>query len=248
MHGALAGLAGGAALAVVLLALGEGSIAKAVALEQQRSGPASDAMFGRGAQQAGGVLASVLFGTAMGAIFAVAYTCLRPRLATMDEWRAAVDLAAISFLTVFLVPFLKYPANPPAVGDPATIGRRTLLWLVVLAWSVVATWAAWRAARWARQRSVPEHVRLPLVALLYAAVVAAGLTLLPGNPDVVNAPATLIWRFRLASLTGALSMWAVMGIVFGWLRLADARRQVAGAEAPPPELRSSEPLTGVVGP
>jgi predicted cobalt transporter CbtA len=120
-------------------------------------------------------------------------------------------------VTVFLVPFLKYPANPPATGDPGTIGRRTALWVVMLAWSVVATWAAWRAAGWLRARHVPEHRRVPVVVSLYCAVVVAGFVLLPGSPDVVTLPATLVWHFRLASVAGAAVFWAVLGTVFGWL-------------------------------
>ena len=41
--------------------------------------------------------------------------------------------------------------------------------------------------------------------------------------DKIGAPATLVWRFRLASLGGAASYWAVLGLVFGWLALRTAR-------------------------
>jgi len=30
-------------------------------------------------------------------------------------------LAAIMWLTIYIIPFLKYPANPPTVGDPETV-------------------------------------------------------------------------------------------------------------------------------
>jgi predicted cobalt transporter CbtA len=219
--GALAGLAGGAVLALVLLAAGEGAINRAITLEQ-RAHPATagDEMFGRGAQQAGGALASVLYGLALGAILAVAFVALRRLLATRSEWRAAVQLAAVGFVTVNLVPFLKYPGNPPGVGDPATIGRRTALYLLMLAWSALATVAAWRLARTLHRRGVPEHLRLPAVVAMHVAVVVVGLAALPGSPDRLTVPATLLWRFRLASLAGTVTFWAVTGTVFGWLRLA----------------------------
>jgi hypothetical protein len=229
IHGVLAGLAGGAAFSLVLLFLGEGPIGDAIALEHQRPGAHdhADAIFGRGAQQAGGALGGVVFGVALGAIFAVAFALLRRRLRAADDWRAAVSLAGIGFVTLYLVPFLKYPANPPAVGDPDTIGQRTVLWLLVLAWSAVATWAGWRAAQVLRQRRVPDHLRFPAVVGLYAAIVACGLALLPASPDEVAVPATLLWRFRLASLAGAAACWTVLGVAFGWLQLAAQRREAA---------------------
>jgi cytochrome bd-type quinol oxidase subunit 2 len=131
--GVLAGLAGGAALALVLLAAGERTISRAIELEQRAQGHAGgDEVFSRGVQQVGGVLAALVWGLALGAIFAVAYVALRRRLETASDWRAAVTLAAVGFATLTLVPFLKYPANPPAVGDPDTVGRRTALFLLML--------------------------------------------------------------------------------------------------------------------
>jgi len=41
-------------------------------------------------------------------------------------------LALAAFITIALVPMLKYPANPPAVGNPDTIGPRTGLYLSML--------------------------------------------------------------------------------------------------------------------
>jgi len=214
-HGALAGLAGGTGMAVVLAVAGAGPMGRAVALEAG----AGDEIFGRGAQHVGGAVGAVVFGVVAGTVFALAYSLVRHRLATSDDWRAAMSLAATAFATVFLVPFLRYPANPPGVGHPDTVGRRTALYLLALGWSVVATWAAWRAGRALRTRSAPDHVRLPAVAVTYAALAGVGLVALPPNPDPVAVPATLLWQFRLATVGGALALWAVVGTVFGWLRV-----------------------------
>ncbi len=223
--GALAGLAGGAALALVLLAAGERTISRAIELEQRaQEGGGHDEMFSRGVQQVGGVLAALIWGVALGAIFAVAYVALRRRLDTASDWRASVSLAAVGFATFTLVPFLKYPANPPGVGDSDTVGRRTALFLLMLAWSLLSTGAAWRAARVLARREVPEHLRFPLVSLLYVGLVAVGLAALPGSPGEVGVPATLVWRFRLASLAGSAAFWAVCGVTFGWLRVAATTR------------------------
>src|SRR5215210_2158764 len=148
---------------------------------------------------------------------------------TRSDWRAALTLAAVGFATLILVPFLKYPPNPPGVGEPGSVGRRTALFLVMLAWSLLSTAAAWRAARVLGRRRVEEHVRVPLVALLYVGLVALGLAALPGSPDPVTVPATLVWRFRVASLAGTSAFWAVCGTVFGWLRVAAATSGERGA-------------------
>ena len=223
--GALAGLAGGAALALVLLAVGEDAINRAIALEHAAGGGAShDEVFSRGVQQAGGVLASLVWGLALGLVFAVVFVAVRRRLATASDWRASAGMAALAFVTLILVPFLKYPPNPPGVGDPDSIGRRTLLWLLMVAWSVVATGAAWSLGRRLVSRAVPEHLRVPAAVGLHLLVVAVGLAALPGTDDAVDLPATLVWRFRLASLSGTAAFWAVFGVVFGWLRLSAAGR------------------------
>jgi predicted cobalt transporter CbtA len=214
-QGVLAGVAGGAALAVVLRLIGEGPIGRAVALE----GRGGDEMFSRGTQQVGGMVAAVLYGAALGAVFTVAYAAVRHRLRATDDWRAAVALAAAGFAGVFLLPFLKYPANPPAVGDPDTIGKRTALYLLAVAWSLVATWGGWRAWRALMARGVPVPKAVPATLAVWVGLAVIGLVALPSSPDPVDAPATLIWQFRLASVAGAATFWSVMGLVFGWLRV-----------------------------
>ncbi|HEX2041089.1 MAG TPA: CbtA family protein [Acidimicrobiales bacterium] len=229
--GALAGLAGGAALAVVLVLLGEESIGRAIALEQGDGGE----MFSRGTQTAGGVLAALVWGAALGVVFAFVFPVARRRLATASDWRAAVGLAVLGFLTVNLVPFLKYTPNPPGVGDPDTIGRRTALYLLLLAWAALAAAAAWAVGRRLADDppALPEHLRAPAVVAVYVVVVATGFVGLPGSPDPVTAPAALVWRFRLASLAGTAAFWAVCGVAFGWLRLAAAGRSPFSSRGAP---------------
>lgn len=216
-QGVLAGMAGGAALALVLRLIGEGPIGRAVALE----GGGGDEMFGRGTQQLGGMAAAVLYGAALGVVFTVAYAAVRHRVRTADDWRAAVALAVAGFVGVFLLPFLKYPANPPAVGDPDTIGRRTALYLVAVAWSLVATWGGWRAWRAFVARGMPAPQAVPATLAVWVTLAVVGLVVLPADTDPVNAPATLIWQFRLATVAGAAAFWSVVGMVFGWLRVRD---------------------------
>lgn len=230
-QGCLAGLAGGAALALVLQLAGQGSIGRAIAIEHAAGhGDGGAEMFGRGAQQAGGAGAALLYGLAAGALFAVAFSVFRSRVRSSD-WQLALWLTAVAFVVVFLVPFVKYPANPPAVGDPDTVTQRTVLYLTVLGWSMVAAWATWKAWRNLGTRAVADHIRLPAAALLWVVLVACGMVLLPANPDRVEVPAGLLWDFRLAGMGGAVAFWAVTGMVFGYLR-AGVRPAAAALSRP----------------
>src|SRR5438477_438541 len=59
-------------------------------------------------------------------------------------------LAAMAFIAAFLVPFAKYPARPPGVGEPDTVYQREGLYLGLLALSVAGIIVALRAWRgWA---------------------------------------------------------------------------------------------------
>lgn len=214
-EGVLAGVAGGAALALVLRLIGEGPIGRAVALE----GPGGDEMFSRGTQQVGGMIAAVLYGAALGAVFTLAYALVRHRLRTADDWRASVALAVAGYFRNGSRNTAVNPANPPAMGDPDTIGRRTALYLVAVAWSLLATWAGWRAWRALVARGTPTHKAAPATVAIWVALATIGLVALPANTDPVEAPATLIWQFRLATVAGAGAYWSVMGMVFGWLRV-----------------------------
>jgi predicted cobalt transporter CbtA len=229
--GAIAGAIGGVTLALVLRLLGEPAIGDAVALERSQAplGSAPKEMFSRGTQQIGGMAGALIYGVAIGLIFAMVFAVVRHRLASRSDWRRSLLLAATGFATLYVVPLLKYPGNPPAVGDPDTITKRTVMYVTLLAWSVVTTWATWRTLRWLRARTVPEHQLVPLVVLTYVVMVTVAYVVLPGNPDAITAPATLVWRFRVASLGGAAALWFVLGTTFGWLSLRGAQRDTPAA-------------------
>jgi hypothetical protein len=214
-RGMVAGLAAGVAMALVLLAAGERSIRRAIALEAAAPSDAhSDAVFSRPVQVAGGVLAAVLYGVFVGAIFGVVYAANRWR--SSDRFRSAVWLGAVGFLAAVLVPAVKYPANPPGVGDPDTVRARTLAYVALLAASLLLTVLAARTADGLRRRGMSDETRLVLVGGGYALVVVVMWVAWPANPDPVEVPATLLWRFRLTALGGALALWAVLAATFGW--------------------------------
>jgi hypothetical protein len=136
------------------------------------------------------------------------------------------------FVSLFLVPFLKYPANPPSVGDPGTVTRRTMLYLLLVGWSVVAMWAAWRLHRELVTRGVTDYVRGTVTTVYGVTSVGVAYLIFPPYTDAVAPRANLIWHFRLASVAGQLVYWAVLGAAFGVLCLRASRRHAEPVNAP----------------
>ena len=224
-------------MGVFLLAVGERSIRTALEIEAARSstsGEPSVEMFSRGTQLVGGVVASLLYGLFVGCIFGVVFAAVRHHSRLRDDFGRALGLGAIAFGTLVLVPALKYPANPPAVGDPGTVGSRTVAYLTLLAAAVVLALAAWWASRALRQRGLPDHMRLTAVAAGYVAAVALAYVVWPASRDRIDVPATLVWRFRLAALGGAAALWAVLAVVFGWACVRASARACSGSAGQPP--------------
>ena len=118
-----------------------------------------------------------------------------------------------------MIPFLKYPANPPAVGSPETLGNRTALFLIMIAISLMAVMLAIGLARRLLARFGPG-ISAAIGGVAFMAAVALAYLLLP---DVGEVPAQFsadaLWRFRAASLGMQLLMWAVLGLVFSCWRI-----------------------------
>ena len=217
LRGLIAGLIAGLAAGAFAFAFGEPLIDHAIAIEKanEPNGHAEAALVSRDGQRAGLFLATGLYGLGLGGLFALVFALVRGRVrARSDMWLSA-GLAAALFVAVVLVPFLKYPAAPPGVGDPATITERTLLYLTMVATSLLALVSAWRAAR-----GVPKHAAPwlpPMTGLaVFAGIVAIVCTELPavdGTPE--GFPAGLLWDFRLTSLGVQVILWASLGLVFG---------------------------------
>ena len=225
LRGLLAGLIAGLLAGGFAYLFGEPKVDAAIAVEQAAGGHdhGGEPAFGRDAQRGGLLLATGLYGVAMGGLLATAYTLLRRRLRTTDDGRAALGLAAAALLGAVLVPFVKYPPNPPAVGDPATINQRTVSYLAILVIGLVAVWAAVLAFR-APRDGAAEWLRATAAAGVFLLVVTIGYAMLP-NVDEVPAtfPPSLLYTFRVASLGTQVVLWTTLGLAFAAL-LTRARR------------------------
>ncbi|MEU8816958.1 CbtA family protein [Actinoplanes sp. NPDC048796] len=228
LRGLLAGLVAGLLAGCFAYAVGEPKVDAAIAIEEANAHatPGSDhhdeELVSRDGQKGGLFLATGLYGAAMGGLLATAYTLLRRRLRTPSDTRAALSLAGAALLGIVLIPYVKYPPNPPAVGNPATIDQRTISYLAILVLGLVAVWASVVAAR--TQRA--EWRQALAAATAFLIVVTVGYTLLPTVDEVPDTfPADLLWDFRLASLGTQVLLWTALGLAFA--ALLNARRTPA---------------------
>ena len=168
----------------------------------------------------------VVYGAALGGLFAIAFAVVHGRAGAMTPRGTAAWLAFAGFATLYLVPWLKYPANPPSVGSPDTIGYRTELYFTMVLVSALAAMLAAALARMSVGRVGRENGRLVGLAVFICVVGLWGVYL----PAIDEVPpefsATLLWNFRLASLGIQAVLWAALGITFGLL----AERHPLGAQ------------------
>jgi hypothetical protein len=214
VRGAVSGAVAGLLTSVAAYFFLEPTLTAAIALEgpSDGEGPVS-----RETQKLLGMPLGFLFaGLALGLLFAVAYRVLPSRA---EPWQRSLGLAAGGFAALALIPQLRYPANPPGVGDPETIAGRTSGYLLAVALGVLVVSGSYAAARALRARGVSVPVRQSAVAVGAVLAVAVGFALLPDNTDPVGAPAALVWQFRIRSIGLLVLLYASLGAVFAALTL-----------------------------
>jgi hypothetical protein len=183
----------------------------------------------------------ILFGVAMGMLFAVAYALCLGRTGRLRPRTLALLVAGGGFLGVYLVPFVKYPANPPAIGDEDTIRQRSgyyllmvvaaILFLVLTVWlgkRLQARFGAWNATLIAGGVFVVATA-IVMLALPRVAETPEPLTDATGTIVFPGFPADVLFHFRLYSVGAQLVLWAAIGLIFAPL----AERLLGRAPARP---------------
>jgi predicted cobalt transporter CbtA len=163
-------------------------------------------------------VAVIVYSTAFGGLFGLAFAFAYGRVpGALTAQSVAVLLAATGFIAIYLVPNLKYPANPPSVGDPETIGMRTALYFIMIAISLAAMVGSVALKRLFVPRFGEWNAVLIVAACYIVLVVLAGLLLPAVNEVPEQFPAVVLWKFRIASVGAQFIMWATMGLLFGAL-------------------------------
>jgi high-affinity Fe2+/Pb2+ permease len=149
------------------------------------------------------------------------------RIAHLSPATSTAFVGAIGYVSVVVIPFVKYPATPPAVGDGDTIGQRTALYFSFVLVSIVAAGAGTAlAAKLVASRGVQCAVLVGSSAYFVAVALAA--VVMPTFDEVGEFPGNALWDFRLASLITLTALWATVGIALTAMvgRLDDQRKTV----------------------
>ncbi|WP_435874630.1 CbtA family protein [Nocardia vinacea] len=230
LRGLLAGLIAGLLAATVGYFVGEPKIDAAISIEEADTAKAAEhaqepaghthgdeeePLVSRSGQKFGQFLALGLAGLALGAIFASVAHFAR-RYTALSGPKLALGLALAGWTAIVAVPFFKYPANPPAVGEPDTINQRTLLWLAAVLLGLAAVGIGLYVYKLLAAQL--GTVRLIVGIAAFVLIVVLGYILLPGVNEVKDDfPAVLLWQFRATSLGETATLWACLGLGFAAL-------------------------------
>jgi predicted cobalt transporter CbtA len=180
--------------------------------------PPEPELVSRSVQAGIGLFTGVMvYGTALGGLFALVFAFAYGRVGELSPRAVSALLATAGFLAVYIVPNLKYPANPPSVGEAETIGMRTGLYFLMMMISIAAMVLAIMAQRRLTSRYDAWTATL-IAAAGFVIAVAIAQSVLPAVDEVPEGfPAVLLWKFRMASLGMQIVLWTSLGLVFGWL-------------------------------
>ena len=185
-------------------------------------------VFSRATQAGVGLFTGlVVYGAAIGGLFALAFAFANGRLGRMSPRSVAALVATLGYVAIVVVPQLKYPANPPAVGSADTIAARTELFFAMMAFSIALMVAAVMLARRFIERMGGWN-GATVAGLVYVAVVAVMFAALPNIEEIPASfsPAAL-WNFRIASIGVQTVLWATTGLLFGAVAEYAAGREIA---------------------
>ena len=142
-------------------------------------------------QKGGEVLAGAILGTSIGSLFGIVYALSKKSLPSGNNIGKTVILAGLMWFTLFVIPFLKYPANPPTVGDGETVVLRGILYLTLIA--------------------ISGFMAIGFYQILMTLV----FFVMPENPDEISTSMELVNNFRIvAFLTGTI-FWFTLALFLG---------------------------------
>jgi predicted cobalt transporter CbtA len=230
VRGMLLGLIAGLLSFGFLKLAGEPSVDRAIAFESAMEQTKADEakakglpapaeypeLVSRSVQSGVGLLTAVIvYSTAFGGIFALVFAVAFRRMGDFSPRTSSALLATAGFVSVYLVPMLKYPANPPSVGLAETIDMRTNLYFAMILISLAAVTAAGMLRLRLNPRFGSWNAGL-ISGGVYVLIVSGVAFMLPDVNEVPEGfPATVLWQFRIASLGGQAVMWGALGLLFG---------------------------------
>jgi predicted cobalt transporter CbtA len=155
------------------------------------------------------------YNIAFGGLFALAFALCYGRIGDFSPRVTSALIAISGFIAVYAVPILKYPANPPSIGNPDTIGLRTAIYFGMMLLSLASMIAAWNVRNRLLAQYGAWNATLIGAAVFVVAVVIFAFAMPPLDEVPEGFPAVVLWQFRMASLGAQAIMWTVIGLGFG---------------------------------
>jgi predicted cobalt transporter CbtA len=213
----LAGAIAGTILGAINQVAVEPYIEHAIELEMQNTAqsgqvidPAEFAAY-RFWQKGGEIIAGTILGLSIGSLYGIVFAYTRCSISGTNNKKKALIVASIMWFVLFLMPALKYPPNPPAVGNPETIYYRQSLYVAFLA---ISGFSALGLA-FLYRKMASSNTKKVIIPSAYAAIMAGAYLAMPANPDPINAPIDLVIGFRITSAITISMFWALLGVIFG---------------------------------
>ena len=213
---------------------------RAIALEEERSasvtsaaeeeeGPSTDVPLG--VQRVGMVFGTIIYGAILGLFFSVGFVLLHRAAPGWPVVWVAFAVGALGFWSLSLFPFIRYPLNPPGVGDEATLLARQFGQTLMMLLSAVAVGVALDAFRRINENFAElasRRIWYGGVLGVYAILAIVMAFAFPGNPDPVPVPIDLLELFRALTMAGQFLLWALMaaGVTLAllWHQRSEAAR------------------------
>jgi len=221
-RGLIAGLLAGLLAFGFARVFGEPQVDRAIAFEEQMAAatnvPAEPELVSRQTQAGIGLFTGVMtYSVAIGGIFSLVFAFIYGRGSKLSPRALSAVIGLAAFVAMVVVPDLKYPPNPPAVGSPDTIGVRTQLFFVMLVVSIGSMAAAFVLAKKLRV-CLGTWDGAILAGVCYVAFLAIVQALMPSINEVPeNFSAMTLYSFRIATIGLQVIIWTVLSLAFGLL-------------------------------
>ena len=219
---------------------------RAIALEKERAASvsASDSAdesgpeVSLGVQRIGMIAGTAIYGAIIGIFFAAGFVLLHRAAPGWPVVWVALTVGALGFWSLSLFPFIRYPVDPPGVGDEATLVARQLGQVLFMLISAAAVGIALDAVKRVHQNFAEFSARRIWyggVLGVYAVLALVMVFVFPGNPDPVPVPIDLLELFRALTMAGQFVIWALLAsgvtVALWWHQRSESARTSAPAAA-----------------
>ena len=160
-------------------------------------------------QKGGQILAGAILGTSIGSLFGIVYALSKKSLPSRNNIGTTLILAGLMWFTLFVIPFLKYPANPPTVGDGETVVLRGILYLTLIAISGFLAIGFYQIFK----RLKAKNRILPIIG--YGVLMSMVFFVMPENPDEISTSMELVNGFRVVAFLTGTVFWFTLALFLG---------------------------------